>query len=200
MKPVAAKLSLVAILALFVLPLIFAWATYTGLIDWQPEDTGNLGQLVIPPVPLDWDQAELTGQPKSTGLSGHWVVLLPLQLPCKGDCIIRVTRVRQVHRALGRHQDRVRIALLAAQAFPAEEMNRLNDIYRQFNLLEGANVLFKEALQQVAKQQGALNGATLFYLVDPLGNIMMTYDGQDGPSKLSKDLEKLMAWSKLDTR
>ncbi|HMB59945.1 MAG TPA: hypothetical protein VKN35_08540 [Xanthomonadales bacterium] len=200
MKPVAAKLSLVAILALFVFPLIFAWVTYSGLIDWQPEDTENLGQLVIPPVPLDWNRTELVGQPESNGLHGHWVVLLPLQIPCQADCLIRVTQVRQVHRALGRHQDRVRIALLGEQTIPAEEMNTLHEIYRQFNLLEGPDVLFTEALQQVAEQQGALRGATLFYLVDPLGNIMMTYDGQDGPSKLSKDLKKLMAWSKLDTR
>ncbi len=35
------------------------------------------------------------------------------------------------------------------------------------------------------------------YLVDPLGNVMMTYEAHDSMSKLRKDLKKLLKWSKL---
>ena len=36
------------------------------------------------------------------------------------------------------------------------------------------------------------------YLIDPLGNIMMSYAAGFDPNDLKRDLKRLLTWSKLD--
>jgi hypothetical protein len=69
----------------------------------------------------------------------------------------------------------------------------LREIHPELHLLYCPEAEFSAALQRAA--QGALEPPV--YLVDPLGNIMMTYDAGDSMNKLRKDLEKLLTWSKL---
>jgi hypothetical protein len=111
----------------------------------------------------------------------------------------QIAQLRQVHRALGRHQDRVRVALLSERPFSRQSASEFSAIYPEFKLLELPDAAFNGSLARVRELIPAPGEAAPFYLVDPLGNIMMLYNTQDGPTRLSKDLKKLMAWSKLDT-
>jgi hypothetical protein len=70
------RLALVVIAALFILPLLLAWLMYSGVIEFTPGTTRNHGQLVQPPVPLDWEAGDFLdetrpAEPLRRPLPGH---------------------------------------------------------------------------------------------------------------------------------
>jgi hypothetical protein len=191
------RLKLLLVFAVFLLPLLLAWLMFRGIVDLDPAGNDNEGRLVIPPEPLAWDTATI-GEPVAgaPGLDGAWVVLYPLPDPCAPDCIERVRALHGVHRATGRLADRVRIAVLADPAADQQTIWLLRDIDPQIYLLRNPRPEFDAALRRT----GAGAAQPSVYLVDPLGNIMMTYDAGDSMTKLLKDLKKLLTWSKPDGR
>jgi hypothetical protein len=200
MKPrLSPRVALLTIAALFVLPLVLAWLMYTGTIDFRPHTTRNLGQLVQPPVPVSWtgvvlDDREANGAAETFG--GHWLILHAVPRPCGDACLRAVTDLRQVHRASGRQQSRIRVALLH-DFEDAAEANAVQEIYAPFELLEDPVGSLWQALERVAGGgKGGARGNT--YLIDPLGNIMLLYAAGYDPNDLKSDLKRLLTWSKLD--
>jgi hypothetical protein len=192
------RTALVLSAAMFLLPLLLAWFMYSGAISYQPEATRNLGQLVDPPLPLDWRDAIVAEAPGAgsaepfQGPGEHWSVLFPVPDHCGEPCRAEAVALRQVHRALGRHQDRVRIVLLlSGQAEPAT-VSGLRDTYSEFQLINDPSGRLESVLRQTGRAPGTV------YLVDPLGNIMMSYEAGSDPNHIKQDLKKLLTWSKLD--
>jgi peroxiredoxin len=183
------------ILALFLLPLVLAWLMHTGTIRFSPGDTDNLGRLVIPPQPVDWNAVEREapdGAPAS--LVGAWVVLFLLPEVCGEDCLEHARTLRQVHRAVGRQAVRIRIATISPEPPERYLVAQLREIHPQLHFVYRPGTEFAAALQRAA----ASTPTPSVYLVDPMGNIMMSYDAGDSMNRLRKDLEKLLTWSKLD--
>ena len=187
------RLALLTIAAIFFLPLAVAYLMYSGSIDYNPVETRNLGVLVQPPVPADLSGLESlqSGSQSLEELSGHWVVLHSLPDSCAEACLESVTGLRQVHRSTGRNQPRIRLLLIARKQNP-ELATRLQNIYPSF-FLALINPELSTKLQDIG-QVG--EGGT--YLIDPLGNIMMSYAAGYDPNDLKKDLKRLLTWSKLD--
>jgi cytochrome oxidase Cu insertion factor (SCO1/SenC/PrrC family) len=192
------RISLVIIAAVFLLPLMLAWLMYNGTIDYRPAETRNFGQLVEPPLPLDWQNAirvpdgELSGTDTTADFREHWVILYPVPDPCLETCLQEVSALRQIHRASGRHQDRMRIVLLLPGSGARNLESILRDTYSRFELIRDPADKVRSTLQRVPGQNVAV------YLIDPLGNIMMTYEGGADPNNIKQDLKRLLTWSKLD--
>ena len=192
------RTSLLIIIALFLLPLLLAWFMYSGAIEYQPSSTRNFGQLVEPPLPMAWqDTVLMPGLVESaTGadqvFSDHWVILYVVPDPCLEPCFTDVSALRQIHRASGRHQDRIRIALLMQELNSDELETALRDTYPKFHLINDPSGKLGARLEQAAGGKGSA------YLIDPLGNIMMFYASGADPNHLKKDLNRLLTWSKLD--
>ncbi len=109
------RVALLTIAALFFLPLVLAWLMYSGTIEFRPHSTRNLGQLVHPPMPLTWSGVYPDGStdgPLAGTFEGHWLILHAVPQPCGEDCLRDIADLRQVHRAAGRQQSRIRLALL----------------------------------------------------------------------------------------
>ena len=208
MKPISPWVTLNIIFAFFLLPLAIAWFMYTGVIEFETESTRNYGILVEPQIPVSWTGLTLENHTENQGgdeqepsvaaaLDRHWVILYPIQPFCDDDCISRVTLLRQVHRASGRNQDRVRIALVAQGWMSGETRTDLSAVYPQFTLISDPGGLLNEALASADDATGNGGEATT-YLIDPLGNLMMLYSAESDPNGLNKDLKLLLTWSKLD--
>jgi cytochrome oxidase Cu insertion factor (SCO1/SenC/PrrC family) len=191
------RLALVVIASLFILPLALAWLMYSGVIDYDPVETRNLGELVEPPVPVSFDALEWHG-PENFGessLEGHWVILYALPVPCGETCLEDATSLRQVHRAAGRNQSRLRLLLLGDTTPEIDE--GLEMISVEFHRAKDRGRLLAPELDRIASGQGA-GVAGSVYLIDPLGNIMLFYAAGFDPNDLKKDLKRLLTWSKLD--
>lgn len=195
-KKLSPRLALVIIAALFLLPLLLAWFMYSGTIEFKPGTTRNLGTLVVPPLPTSWNDTQVVSAAGETQAGDifdeHWVVLFPVPATCPDACIEQVTALRQVHRASGRHQSRIRIALLLARDSTEELQSLLKETYSKFELIKDPSGILTAALERAGGQEGSV------YLIDPLGNIMMTYKPGADPNDLKQDLKRLLTWSKLD--
>lgn len=184
MSAAFSRAALLGLVSLFLLPLVFAWLMYTGVIDWRPEHTRNRGQLVQPPLP-----AALSGEFELGDLKGHWMLVYPLSWDCGERCREELIGFRQIKRALGRNGDRVRTVLLADEAAQAAAMQAINEIDREFAMLTD------HALQAQLREIGAGHGT---YVIDPLGNIMMYYRPGSDPKDMKQDLERLLTYGKTD--
>jgi hypothetical protein len=89
---------------------------------------------------------------------------------------------------------------LSEPAFDPVLSHELLSIYFAFHLASLPSPEFTSSLSQADHNSSPEDWAAVFYLVDPLGNIMMTYSGDEAPGKMSKDIKTLLTWSKLDER
>lgn len=187
------RVALVIIAAIFILPLAVAFLMYRGAIEYNPVETRNLGTLVQPPVPVGLDRLGAMGMegPEPEALKGHWVVMHRVPPDCGESCLESVTALRQVHRSTGRNQSRIRMLMLAESPDP-QLAGQLQRIYPAFHLA-AVDPALSARLQEISPTQA---GST--YLIDPLGNIMMSYAAGFDPNDLKKDLKRLLTWSKLD--
>jgi len=195
---ISPRVSLLIIAAIFLLPLLLAWFMYNGTIQYKPAATRNFGQLVEPPLPLHWQDVTMVPIDGSTppdaaeAFKNHWVILYPVPDQCLDICLQEVSALRQIHLASGRHQARIQIALLLPQADALNLESVLRDTYSRFELIRDPAGKLRSTLQQAAGPGDAV------YLIDPLGNIMMTYKGGADPNDIKQDLVRLLTWSKLD--
>lgn len=195
----SSRVALIVIASIFLLPLVLAWLMFSGVIDYRPTATRNLGQLVAPTVPVSWRGANETGSdtPLAEVFGDHWLVLHAVPRGCDEACLEAVSGLRQVHLAAGRDRDRIRLALLHR----GEDPEGLRRIYDAFHLVENPDGTLWRILERVAEDArppADAPGGT--YLIDPLGNIMMFYAAGTDPNDLKKDLKSLLTWSKQDHR
>ena len=192
------RIYLLIIAAMFLVPLLLAWFMYSGTIEYKPASTRNLGELVEPPLPTSWDGVDIIGvdgqvtAAAGEDLAKHWVILQPVPAQCDDPCVQHVTQLRQIHRAAGRDQSRVRNALLLTEPVSPKTITHLQQIYADFRLLRNRDGSLESAMSQASE------AADSTYLIDPLGNIMMLYAAGADPNHLKKDLKRLLTWSKLD--
>jgi hypothetical protein len=201
----SSRLTLIAISALFIVPLALAWLMFNGTINIERVETHSYGELVQPPVAVDW-QDILVPIPIGKNapnletrelFSGHWVVMHVVPPACLTTCKEAIRGLRQVHKATGRDQQRVQLALLLRHASPQELADELQKMYPQFELFEYPDEAIQRVFESIASEFSAESSGSS-YLIDPIGNIMMFYPAGFDPNDLSKDLKRLLTWSKLD--
>ncbi|MFN2645689.1 MAG: SCO family protein, partial [Burkholderiales bacterium] len=154
----------------------FAVAALVYHFGWVPGEAANYGEL-LEPRPLDGPLAPLRGK---------WVLVTFDAASCSESCERKLYVVRQVRLALGKDAARVaRLWLVTDAGRPAA---------RVLAAIEGAQVA-----SAPPGFQRAFGGDLLahIYLVDPLGNLMMRFAADPDPSRVIKDLERLMKYSSV---
>jgi len=160
----------------FAAPFALAWLAYW--LDWAPGATSNYGELIEP--------RPLTGPPLDA-LRGKWVLVTLDAAACDAYCERKLYFMRQVRRAQGKNQARVeRLWLLTGGGAPAAALAAA---------IEGTHVAPAGPLAASFPAAGAL--ADHIYVVDPLGNLMLRYPREPDPSRMLKDLQRLLKVSGL---
>ncbi len=177
-------------------PLLVAFAMYYGApmlgIDWRPAGTTNRGDLIHPARPLPAvELPTVEGAPLTTEtLHGKWNVLYVGDGRCDTRCREALVLMRQTRLALNDDMTRVQRIFLTTG----------NCCDEQYLAAEHAGLIVARADDAAGQQlisvfpdadQGRI------YIVDPLGNLMMSY-AADAPRKgLLEDLKKLLKLSHI---
>lgn len=163
------RLKLLGLFLACAAPFVLAWMAY--LFDWTAGTTSNYGELVAP-SPL--------AAPPFLPLRGKWVLVTADAAACDAYCEKKLYFMRQVRRAQGKEMGRVeRLWLVSDGAAPRAELAAA---------IEGTRVLsFKDAAFSPEH----------IYLVDPLGNLMMRFPRDPDPSRMIKDLQRLLKASRV---
>jgi cytochrome oxidase Cu insertion factor (SCO1/SenC/PrrC family) len=190
---------LVGLAALFFVPLAVAFWLYYGTAGWQPEGGTNNGDLIEPARPLpDVSLPAPDGAPVGTDvqLRGKWTMLYIGDGNCDGRCQKALYLMRQSRIALNKDFDRIQRVFLATG--PCCDLRYLSDEHPDL-LIAGLTGPDAERLLATFPSYDGVDVADAgrIYLVDPLGNLMMSYSEQAPDKALLKDLKKLLRLSHI---
>lgn len=191
------RLQLVAIALVFAGPLALAFWLYYGGGALLPHARVNRGVLVDPARPLPAVSLPTPAGTPTGGefLRGKWSLVMVVGAGCDDGCRQRLVELRKARLALERDGSRVRRVLLGAPGCCAAAELGPPQADLVVAWLEGRD---GAALVREFPDYGApVAGSGRVYLVDPLGNLLMTYPPQADLKDLLKDLEKLLRLSHI---
>ncbi|MDZ7783300.1 MAG: hypothetical protein U5K56_10375 [Halioglobus sp.] len=166
--------------------------------------TANRGTLIQPPRQIDGVAlSDAAGAPSPyASLEPRWSLLVPGGDTCGAVCEHRLWLTRQIHMAMGKDMDRLRRLYVSATAPDATRLtvDRLSD--DRPPPPDFATLLASEYRGLVALRMAQGGTEMLFpewrtdpdtwYLVDPRGWIMMSYNSEDSYKEVIADLKFLL--------
>lgn len=165
---------------------------------WRPSGTRNYGELVTPPRPLA-DVALTDRQGRTVHveeLRGQWTWVYFGPGACPPPCRDNLYKMRQITAAQGPESRRVQQVFVVTDG-ERVEADVLAD-YPATQVLHGPPAAVRALAGQFELDQGGpLDGLHRLYLVDPLGNLMMSYPANADPSLVNKDLKLLLRASQI---
>lgn len=185
--------TLALLAALFLVPLVLAFLTYYGT-SWRPARHVNHGLLLEPARPLPKVPLAVLGSgdqrlPQRL-FTRRWSLVYVGDGQCDADCREALYFMRQTRLSLNNEMDRVTPVFLATGDCCA----------RDFLAREQAGLVVVDATDAAAaavlREFPAGRAHTLF-VVDPLGNLLMSYDARQNPHGLLEDLKNLLRLSQI---
>lgn len=203
------NLRTLALLAgLFLLPLVLAFFTYYGT-SWRPAGRVNHGQLFTPARPLPAialprialgapGASEAPAADEAPGaretqpeLRGKWSLVYAGDGGCDTGCRQALYVMRQTRLALGRDMTRLARVFLVTRGCCAREF--LAERHPGLVVLDASAPAAEPLLRELSDRERAHT----LYIVDPLGNLVMSYDARADPHGLLEDLQKLLRLSHI---
>lgn len=181
------RLQLFLIAAIFLLPLLAAtWMYFSGSAP-RPSGTTNHGELIDPVVRLP---DELDGNPLVEQLADRWAIVYLLDGDCADACRAALYKQRQTRLMLGNDMNRlVRVLLHGSEAPDTLFVER-----EHAGLLVSGDGPARQLLKDVRPRGMEAEG---YYLIDPLGNLVMYFPLDIEPRDLVEDLEHLLKLSRI---
>ena len=198
-KPAAhARRTLLLVVTLFLLPVVLA--TYLYISGWRPEGRSlQHGELVQPARPVgDAELIGADGVPYRLGtLRGKWVLVHFSPLPCNDVCQNNLYKMQQVRLTQGRDATRVERVLITADA-GAPALREIGQRYPGLRAVSGTRAAIQKLAGEFVSSQGsALDVPGRVYLIDPIGNLVLSYAPDADPSGMRKDLARLLRLSQV---
>ena len=193
-----ARRRLLLLIAIFSLPVLVAYALYFS--GWRPETSGNYGELVQPPRALP-ELALQTLDGKALRLSelrGKWTLLMFGAAECLKPCAATLDKIHRIILAQGKKAERVRAAFVVTDPRARDWLQYAILDYPGTLVLTGSADTMRMLISYFALSKGApLDDTTRVYVVDPLGNFMMSYPAAADANRMRKDLARLLRVSRV---
>jgi len=187
--PVArGRVKLLAIAAFFALPVFAGYVAY--FLDWVPGSSANYGTLIAARPLSEATLSDADGRPlRLSELRGKWLLVQFDAGACDSYCERKLYFMRQVRKALGKDMSRIeRVWLLTDSQLPKRAL---------LDAIEGTRIA-RIGGSTVANEFPAERAVSdHIFLVDPLGNLMMRFPREPDPSRMLKDLQRLLKVSRI---
>jgi cytochrome oxidase Cu insertion factor (SCO1/SenC/PrrC family) len=188
--------TLLLVAALFLLPLGMSFLFfYSG---WRPIGQVNRGELIQPARPLPaavlLDAADQ--QLDAEFLRGKWTLAYPGAGSCDARCVEALTLIRQSRLALGKDSERVqRVFFVTSDCCNQQYLTTEHAGLITARLDEDSDREFLALFPGTGSTPASRAGR--IYIIDPLGNLMMSYAPAAAPKGLLEDLRKLLKLSRI---
>ena len=179
-KQTQSRLTLIAVIALFAIPLIAAFVVRSS--GWRPSQTKNTGTLVEPPrdvtgvVATTPDDARFLWKDSQF----HWTLVMLPAANCAAKCIERIDEALRMRITLGRNTDRLRVAYIGP--------TQAGDFFT-----------LRTPLANVTDPSGAFadfrahdDDSLALALIDPNGLLMMRYPDGYSAQGLRADITRII--------
>jgi cytochrome oxidase Cu insertion factor (SCO1/SenC/PrrC family) len=192
---------LIALALLFFAPLAVSFYLYYGPQHWRPLGHVNRGDLIDPARPLPEVAAPLAKEDGSDArtrpsfLRNKWTFLYWGPGSCDARCRTALYDTRQIRTALNRDMDRVQRVFIAEGE--CCDWRYLSKEHPDLMTIR-AGTDIAPLLSLIPSVNGA-NPASAgrIYIVDPLGNLMMSYAPDAKPKGILEDMKRLLGLSSV---
>jgi cytochrome oxidase Cu insertion factor (SCO1/SenC/PrrC family) len=188
---------LILLMLVFIGPIIASYGLYY-FRNYVPEILSN-GTLILPPLDLNKLPLYDTQNQKITlkKFGGDWVMLYVEPEKCNKLCIDTLYKMRQIRIRLGKDMDRVKRVILTYQGFRDNALNEyLKSLYKGTLHIQTPGSDLNNFLAKLPPHDRAIKTGHL-YLVDPLGNVMMSYELSQKPKDIYSDMKRLLKASRI---
>lgn len=193
------RLVMLVLAGCFLLGVAIAYSLY--VFGWRPAHTGNYGELVEPPRPIARGAAFTTLEGGTLGadaLQGKWTYVTFAAADCLKPCMQNLYKMRQVVAAQGKDATRVQRWLVISEPRDLDRLRHTLEEYPGMQVISGPRAVVQAFARQFALPSGTpVEDPDRIYLVDPLGNLMMSYPSGSDPSGMRKDLARLLRVSRI---
>jgi hypothetical protein len=192
------KRTLIYLALFFSAPFLLSWYLFNFTNVLHDGGSASHGDLMIPPRQLPniglRDPAKVI---TNAELNGKWTLLFITNNYCDEVCEENLYRMRQIRLAMGKNTSRVQRAMVIGNSLSSEEIavklrgypgqllhlndEPTDDFINNFKL-SGSDDPFT---------------ASRLYLIDPLGNLMMSYPPDADPMGIIKDLKRMLKISRI---
>ena len=164
-------------------------ASYIVYYLWPPQSRMNYGTLLAPRqfpiVPLERADGSRFSLAE---LKGRWVMLQADDSACAEACRRKLYAMRQVRLTQGREMGRIERVWLVRDSGPVNSA-----LMREY---DGTHVA-RAASATLSDLPAERDVTDHIYLIDPLGNLMLRFPKEADPSRMKKDLERLLRVSNV---
>lgn len=178
------------------LPVVGAWLYY-AFYDYLPHGGANNGDLISPVRQIrQFDLYSLDGRPyHADALRGKWTLVTVGHSSCEAQCEKNIYLLRQIRLATDKNRERVQ------RLFILDDRDNLDEFLPKLDGYDGMAVATgdRQALDAFYAILDDGRGQVLdrIYIIDPLGNYMMSYPQGMDPELILKDLKRLLEVSKI---
>jgi hypothetical protein len=191
------RVKLLLIFALFVAPPLGAWFAWQYVDEHGVDATTNMGTLVSPVRPVaaaGLATADGTVLPDGA-LRGRWTYVLFAPAGCGEACREQLYLTRQVRLAVNKDVSRVQRMLVLPAAPTGAAKAELDELHPDLRIVLSSSP--DATFAAPFHGEAFAPDGTQYFLLDPLGNLMMRY-ADDAPGKgVLKDLRKLLKVSQI---
>ncbi len=185
--PPQSRKTLWLVAAVCIAPFVASFAAY---YFYQPEGRVNYGELMadkqLPAAALKLTDGKAFALAQ---LRGKWLFVTVDDAACDAYCEKKLWQMRQVRKTQGKYPERIeRVWLITGGGQPAP---RLREEFKGTWLVDTAGSTVLEALPHTGARSDHI------YLVDPLGNLVLRYPRDADPSRMKKDLDRLLKISRI---
>ena len=184
---------LIGVAVLFVLPIV-------GPFFWTPKSFVNNGDLITPEARPLTELKLIDAQAQSVGieaLEGKWTMMILDEASCDTICQTNLYNIRQVRLTQGRRMKRVQLAWVLLSGTKDDIKAQIREDYSQveiYNIPSGESQVVNDLFETEFGKPD--DGLQRVYFIDPFGNLMMSFDPQQNPKDIQKDLGRLLRVSK----
>ncbi|MGB5331149.1 MAG: hypothetical protein WBM80_00095 [Woeseiaceae bacterium] len=186
-KGTAARVQFLLIALVFLGPLLLAAWLYFGGSAFQPEGRTNHGTLLQPLVNI---RDALPESPIHGHDQNRWLLVYTNDAVCDAGCEFSLYTLRQSRLMLGKEMDRLVRVFLHGESAP--DTVYLADEHAGLIALSDSS--FSALLSNKKPAEMAAGG---YYLVDPLGNLVMYFPPDIEPRDLVEDIKRLLKFSRI---
>lgn len=165
-------------------------ASFTAYYFYQPEGRVNYGELMADRQLPDAALKLVDGKTFALSqLRGKWLFVTVDDAACDAYCEKKLWQMRQVRKTQGKYPERIeRVWLVTGGGQPGQ---RLRAEFEGTWMVDAAGSAVLEALPHAGARSDHI------YLVDPLGNLVLRYPREADPSRMRRDLERLLKVSRI---
>ncbi len=166
-------------------------ASFTLYYFWQPEGRVNYGELVEGvEAPVGALAAHEGGKPFDFAqLRGRWIFVTVDSGACDDYCRNKLWKMRQVRLTQGKYPERIERVWLLSDTQPVAAT-----VSKEYNGTWIARAQGSAVLKSLPYRDARRDH---IYLVDPLGNVVLRYAKDADPTRMKKDITRLLRVSRI---